>query len=124
MSNKSGTVFGAIFGSRATQEEQVFPAQVVEELPDAKIAIDRGAHHGLRVGQRFVIYNVSDVPAKHSATGKDIERFEVVKGEGIVSAVQEETSIIELHTVKREQYKSKSAHLDLGVAVGDKAKPI
>jgi len=77
------------------QKEKVFPATVVKVLDGYKVAINRGSSHKISIGQRFLIYILSNEEIIDPDNGKSLGYLEIVKGRGKVTHVQEKMSTIE-----------------------------
>ena len=77
------------------QKEKIFPATVVEVLNGYKVAINRGSLHKITIGQRFLIYILSNEEIIDPNSGKPLGYLEIVKGRGKVTHVQEKMSTIE-----------------------------
>ncbi|VVB86131.1 Uncharacterised protein [uncultured archaeon] len=122
-----------------------FPATVVTIIDTYKVVINRGAKHGIKEGQRFLLYKLDDKEIKDTISGQSLGHLEIPKGTGKVINVQELMSIIESdrwepseRTVVRRQPQSKlfpeieeeittpSNRLKTfdSPEIGDKAKPI
>ena len=71
-----------------------FPATVVRVVDDHKVVINRGARHGIRKGQRFLVYHLSTDPIKDPETGHDLGQLEIVRGTGIATHVQENMTTV------------------------------
>lgn len=127
----------------AEKLEKKFPALVASVIDDYKVVINRGTEHDIKLGQRFLVYNLSDEeildPVKHESLGY----LEVVKGTGKVIHVQEKMATIESDKTEmsnRRIIKKGSVYSFLGnaveeimplqkvpfdsVQVGDQVKPI
>lgn len=123
----------------------VFPAIVIKVLDEYKIVINRGSEHGIKPGQRFLIYKLEEEPLVDPDTGENLGQLEIVRGTGRVIHVQERLSTIESDkkgSTERRIIKRKNPFsLALGMEeeiitptsdilpfedpkVGDKAKPI
>jgi len=61
--------------------------KVVEVLNEYTIAIDLGTKHGVKVGDRFVVYELGDMIK--DVDGRDLERLELVKGQVEITHVQD-----------------------------------
>lgn len=70
------------------------PARVVRVLDNTRLVIDRGAAD-VDVGDRFVIYTLSEEEVRHPQTGESLGQLEVFKGTGKVLHTQETMSIVE-----------------------------
>jgi hypothetical protein len=73
---------------------KVFPALVARVLDDATIVINKGSDNGIKLGQRFLIYSVTDKEIIDPATNEALGYLENPKGTGKVTHVQEKISII------------------------------
>ncbi|MDO9045799.1 MAG: FlgT C-terminal domain-containing protein [Methanobacteriaceae archaeon] len=73
----------------------IFPATVVEIEDEYRLAINRGAKHGIKLGQRFSIYGTSDNDIIDPETGENLGKLEIFRGSGKVVNVQETMSTIE-----------------------------
>jgi hypothetical protein len=93
--------------------ESRFPATVVKVLERDRVALNRGTTHGVRIGQRFVIYALDQEVIRDPSTGEELGRLELAKGYGVIAHVQENLSIL---------YNDKG---DFNAPrVGDLAKPV
>ncbi|MFA5793759.1 MAG: hypothetical protein WC980_01620 [Candidatus Brocadiia bacterium] len=77
-----------------SQEKQIYPASVVGILDHSTLVINRGAMHGIKLNQRFLIYSLSAEEIKDPSTGENLGYLEIVKGTGIVIHVQEKMATI------------------------------
>lgn len=75
--------------------EKRFPALVANIIDDYKIVINRGIEHDIRLGQRFLIYNLSKEEILDPLTNEPLGYLELVKGTGKVIHVQEKMATIE-----------------------------
>jgi hypothetical protein len=78
-----------------TTKKGTFPAGVAAIISDQKLAINRGREHGLKEGQRVLVYRLSDEEIKDPNTGESLGYLEIVKGTGKVINVQENLATIE-----------------------------
>lgn len=67
---------------------------VAKVLNERTVVLNRGQAHGVKMGQRFVIYEVSEEEISDPATGDSLGHLEIVKGTGRVSHVQERLSTL------------------------------
>lgn len=123
--------------------EKKFPAAVASIINEYRIVINRGNEHDIRLGQRFLVYCLSDEEIIDPITNEPLGYLEIVKGTGKVINVQERISVIESDKTEisnRKIIKKGSLYSFLGdaveeiespqrvpfelVQVGDKAKPI
>ena len=63
--------------------------KVVKILDDYKLAINAGAKDQISLGQKFLIYSLSDEEIIDPDTNQSLGYLEIVKGTGIVTHVQE-----------------------------------
>ena len=75
--------------------EKTFPAAIARIIDPYKLAINRGAEHGIRLGQRFLVYNLSEEEILDPITHESLGYLEIVKGTGKVIHVQEKMATIE-----------------------------
>ncbi|HEX8633804.1 MAG TPA: hypothetical protein VF703_06575 [Pyrinomonadaceae bacterium] len=73
----------------------VFPATVVEVPDSYTVAINRGLIHGVKKGQVFLIYGLSDKDIIDPETNDNLGKLEIVRGTGVVVNVQEKLALIE-----------------------------
>jgi hypothetical protein len=85
--------------------QQIFPANVVKVINNYKLAINRGSEQGIRVGQRILVYCLSDEEITDPNTGESLGYLEIVKGTGKVIHIQEKMSTIESDRKKIESTK-------------------
>ena len=76
-------------------ESKSFPATVVRLVNRYTLVINRGHLDGIKNGQRFLIYRLSEDEIVDPETGENLGRLETVKGTGKVIHVQERISTIE-----------------------------
>jgi hypothetical protein len=74
---------------------QKFPATIIQIVDEYKVAINRGSEHGIQVGQRFLLYRLSETDIKDPETGESLGYLEIVKGTGKVTHVQPKMSTIQ-----------------------------
>ncbi|MEB3160300.1 MAG: hypothetical protein VKL20_02435 [Synechocystis sp.] len=72
-----------------------FPAKVAKVIDDYKLVINRGKEHGIREGQRVLIYKVDDEQIVDPDTGESLGSLELVKGTGKVFQVEDKYSLVE-----------------------------
>ena len=71
-----------------------FPAAVVRVIDDFRIVINRGAKHGIKDGQRFLVYHLDTDPIMDPETGQDLGPLEIVRGTGTATHVQEKLTTV------------------------------
>lgn len=118
-----------------------FPAVVARVVEPYRVVINRGLEQDIKLGQRFLVYSLSNEEILDPITQEALGYLEVVKGTGKVIHVQEKMSIIESDKTKisnRTITKKGSIYSFLGdtveespeqvpfesVQVGDRAKPV
>lgn len=69
--------------------------KVVSVLNDYKVAINAGSNQGIKIGQKFLIYSLSDQEIIDPDTKDSLGFLEIVKGTGKVIHVQEKMCTIE-----------------------------
>lgn len=75
--------------------ENNFPDAIALIIDPYKLAINRGTEHGIRIGQRFLVYNLSEEEILDPITNESLGYLEIVKGTGKVIHVQEKMATIE-----------------------------
>lgn len=80
-----------------------FPASIAQIIDEYKIVINRGAAQGVTIGQRFLVYSLSDEEIVDPDNGEKLGYLELVKGTAKVIHVQEKISTLE--SDKREPPK-------------------
>lgn len=71
------------------------PIKVTKVLNDCKVVINRGSNDGIKKGQKFLIYTLSDEEIIDIDTRASLGFLEIVKGIGRVTHVQEEIATLE-----------------------------
>jgi hypothetical protein len=72
-----------------------FPAKVQKVLSDFKVVINRGSMHGIKRGQRFLVYNQSNEEIRDIDTEESLGFLEIVRGTGRITHVQEKIATLE-----------------------------
>ncbi len=76
--------------------EKRFPASVAQVFDNEyKIVINRGSEHGVRKGQIFQIYTLSNEEIKDPESGESLGRLEIVRGVGKVVHIQSQMATLE-----------------------------
>jgi hypothetical protein len=78
----------------------IYPAMVAEVIDDYKVVINRGVLHGVKVGDRFLIYKLTD-EIIDPETKEPLGRLELSKGTGKAILVLEKMALIESDREKR-----------------------
>ena len=80
-----------------------FPAKVAKVIDDYKLVINRGREHGIREGQRVLVYKVDDEQIVDPDTGESLGSLELVKGTGKVFYVEDKYSLVESNMLFSEE---------------------
>lgn len=75
-------------------KEITFPATVVSIINRYKLAINRGTIHGLKEGQRVLVYRMSEEELRDPNSGESLGYLEIVKGKGRIIHVQEKSLLL------------------------------
>lgn len=75
--------------------EKADQATVVQVIDKYTIVINRGSEHGVKFGERFLVYSLSDKEITDPETGKSLGFLEINKGSGTVIHVQDKMATIE-----------------------------
>lgn len=101
----------------------VFPAKVVKTMDyDYKVVINRGSIHGVKLGQRFLIYSIGEEIIDPD-TLESLGSLEIVRGKGKVVHLQEKMATIESDRLKSERTIKKNSN-SLWKSVGDTEEEI
>lgn len=94
-----------------TTERKTYPASVAEVYNKYRLVINRGTIDGVDIGQRFLVYRLSDEEIHDPTTGDSLGRLEIPKGTGEVIVAQHRMATIESdeyppshRTIKRGGY--------------------
>lgn len=79
----------------------LFPATVVHVVNRYRVAINRGSIHGLKRGQRFLVYTLSSENIRDPESGEDLGPLEIVRGIGFISHLQDKLATIESDRTER-----------------------
>jgi hypothetical protein len=83
--------------------ENIFPASVVKVKDSFSVVINRGANHGIKKGQRLLVYSIDSEELFDPETGGSLGHLEVVKGAGKVTHVQDKMATLESDRVRIER---------------------
>ncbi|CBN54078.1 MULTISPECIES: hypothetical protein [Kamptonema] len=96
-------------------KEKTFPATVVNVINSHRLAINRGKVHGLKEGQRLLVYCLSFHEIKDPNTGESLGYLEIVKGTGRVIHLQDKICTIESDQKRSRRMTTKrNAFYNLG----------
>lgn len=77
------------------ENNEIYPATIVDVVDDTTVAINRGANHGVKIGERFLVYSLSKREIIDPETKKSLGYLEINKGTGRVTNVQDKMATIE-----------------------------
>lgn len=69
--------------------------QVARVLRNDQVVINAGFNKGLKLGDRFLIYELSDDEITDPNTGESLGRLEIPKGTGRIVGVQDRMAVLE-----------------------------
>ncbi|KAB8140741.1 hypothetical protein F8S13_22300 [Chloroflexia bacterium SDU3-3] len=72
----------------------IFPALIAEVIDRYTVVINRGSKHKIQLGQKFIIYTLTDKEILDPITRESLGKLEVPKGTGKVIHVQERLATI------------------------------
>ena len=75
--------------------DEKFPATVIKVIDDYQIVINKGSQDGVKVGQRFLIYEETDELLQDPITLEGLGNLEIPKGTGKTIYVKEKWATIE-----------------------------
>ena len=76
-------------------KQGIFPATIASIINSTRVVINRGAEHGIKKGQRMLVYSLSKEEIKDPNTGESLGYLEIYKGTGKIINIQEKMSIVE-----------------------------
>jgi hypothetical protein len=62
---------------------------------DHQVTINRGANHGVKLDQRYLVYALSRDEINDPETGESLGHLEIVRGTGVVIHVQEKMATLQ-----------------------------
>ena len=74
--------------------EEIFPATVIKVIDNYKLVINKGSLDGIKIGQRFVVYEETDELLQDPETLEALGYLEIPKGTGKISYVKEKWATI------------------------------
>ncbi|MGE5370742.1 MAG: hypothetical protein ACM3QZ_02030 [Solirubrobacterales bacterium] len=78
-----------------SESRRRFPASVTR-VHGNRLVIDRGLNDGIRIGQRFIVYNVSPIELVDPITNKSHGPMEVLKGRGRAIQVGPDSAVLRI----------------------------
>ena len=81
-----------------------FPAKVAKVIDAYKLVINRGKEHGIREGQRVLIYRIDDEGIIDPGANKSLGNLELVRGSGKIFQVESQYAIVESDQLRRKPY--------------------
>lgn len=106
------------------------PFLVTKVLSKREVVLNRGQRHGVRAGQRFMIYKVGPREIFDAATGRSLGYLELVKGTGRVVELQPDSAVIIADDLQAASIMAGGSKNPEGIdsfddpEIGDRAKPI
>ena len=101
-----------------------FPASVASVMNLSRVVINRGAEHGVKYGQRFAVYALSEEDIVDPVTKESLGRLEIIKGIGKVVHIQDKISILEAMPESTNVLVFDFNPKFKDPVVGDKARPV
>lgn len=74
---------------------KIFPASIARIISPTRIVINRGFEHGIKQGQKMLVYSLEKNVIKDPNTGESLGHLETYKGTGKIIHIQEKMSILE-----------------------------
>ena len=74
---------------------EIFPATIARIITPTRIVINRGSEHGVKKGQKMLVYSLEENEVKDPNTGESLGHLEIYKGTGEIIHTQEKMSILE-----------------------------
>jgi hypothetical protein len=99
--------------SESEQTSERKPA-VANVLASDQVALNVGSNHGVKLGQRYLIYELSRYDVTDPATGDSLGKVEIPKGTGRIASVQPYVSVLESDTELSGGLKGIDAAMMLG----------
>lgn len=75
--------------------------QIVKNIDDFKIVINRGSNDGVKLGQRFLVYSIDQEEIFDPETKESLGHLEIVKGTGVIVHLQERMATIQSDKEKK-----------------------
>ncbi|WP_442489367.1 FlgT C-terminal domain-containing protein [Halomonas litopenaei] len=69
-------------------------ATVVKVIDSFTVVINRGSVHGVREGDKYLIYHLDDEEIIDPDSGESLGKLEVLRGAGVVTYVQEKMATV------------------------------
>jgi hypothetical protein len=80
-------------------------AKVVAVIDDDRVAINRGTENGVKLGQRYLVYELGK-EVTDPDTGASLGKLEVVRGTGKVVHLQEKMATLKSDLTKQRRIRS------------------
>lgn len=84
--------------------------KVAHVLDDFKIVMNAGSNQNITLGQKYLLYSISDQEIIDPDTHKSLGFLEIVKGTGVVTHVQDELSTLESAVYSSHSKKTKRSN--------------
>jgi len=95
-------------------------AKVVFVVDDYQVAINRGSENGIKLGQRFLVYELGKEVIDPD-TGSSLGRLEIVRGTGKVSHLQEKMATLKSDRTAQRRIRSRNS-LAWGLGEGEEVR--
>lgn len=88
------------------ENEPAIPKIVDVQNDDTRVTINKGSSHGVRVGQRYMLFRVTDKLLVDPDTGEELGKLEIPLGTGKVIYIQEKWATIESDMLRPPQSRT------------------
>ena len=109
------------------ETNQPIRLKVAKVLDSRRVVLNRGKDADIKVGERFLIFAISQTEIRDPDTRESLGFLEVVKGTGSVSTVQDRMSVLESDMPADENMllfdRTQKKPFD-GVVIGDLVKRV
>lgn len=93
---------------------------VVKVKNDIRLVINVGSEHGIKEGDKFLVYHVDDEEMKDPITGESLGYLETVRGTGVAVHVQHKMTTIESNRKEKpRKVVSRSGYGSLASLMGE-----
>ncbi len=80
---------------------------VAQVLADDQLALNIGDRHGVRLGQRYLVYTAGEDEIIDPTTGESLGTVEIPKGTGRIVGVQAKLSVLESDTEPSQRNRAR-----------------
>lgn len=102
-------------GQPEQTEKQPTPA-VAAVLTTDQVVLNVGRRHGVQIGQRYLIYVLSEDEVTDPYTGESLGRVEIPKGTGKIASVQKRMAVLQSDRELSGGQRSAEESLTLGIS--------